>query len=163
MSGMTGQNNNRVKRVLTPELLQIVDERVNGATLQEISTPRGIHESTVSKRLSRPEVKAHLERLQSSLIEKTLHLAVDNIHQVVDGYRTAPDESKKCEHGFKASIRLMESAGLLTSQQQSIYIQQIYNDNRTEIPDIVKELFQRVTSNDGSNQSYLDAEVVEEK
>ena len=138
--------------MLTAETLQIADERIQGATLQEISSVRGLHESTISKKLSKPEVKAYLDKLQSELIAKTLPQAVDNIHQAIEGYKTAPDESKKCEHGFKASLRLMESAGLLTSNQQSIYIQQIYNDNRTEMPDIVKELFSRVT---GASQINL--------
>jgi phage terminase small subunit len=119
---------------------------MNGSTLQEIASKEGVHESTISRKLSKPEVKAYLEELQARLVSKTLSKAVDNIHEVVEGYKTAPDESKRCEHGFKASLRLMESTGLLTSNQQSIYIQQIYNDNRTEMPEIVKELFNRVTA-----------------
>ena len=132
--------------MLNPQLLQIAEDRANGATLKEIASQNGFHESSASRKLSKPEVKAYLEELQARLVSKTLSKAVDNIHEVVEGYKTAPDESKRCEHGFKASLRLMESTGLLTSNQQSIYIQQIYNDNRTEMPDIVKELFNRVTA-----------------
>lgn len=146
--------------MLTAGILQIADERMNGATLQEIASKEGVHESTISRKLSKPEVKAYLDRLQSNLIEKTLPIAADNIHHCIESYKTKDQDSQAREHGFKASLKVMESAGLLPGNQQSIYIQQIYNDNRTETPDIVRELFSRVVQGD-TGSSYIDAEEVE--
>ena len=139
--------------MLTADILQIADERMNGSTLQEIASKEGCHESTISRKLSKPEVKAYLDRLQSHLIEKTLPIAADNIHHCIESYKTKDKEDSQArEHGFKASLKVMESAGLLPGNQQSIYIQQVYNDNRSEMPDIVKDLFNRVT---GSKQANL--------
>ena len=150
--------------MLTAGILQIADERMNGATLQEIASKEGVHESTISRKLSRPEVKAYLDRLQSNLIEKTLPIAADNIHRCIESYKTKDKEDSQArEHGFKASLKVMESAGLLPGNQQSIYIQQVYNDNRSEMPDIVKDLFNRVTGSSKANLLNEPIDIVCEK
>ena len=91
--------------MLSPGILQIADERMNGSTLQEIASREGCHESTISRKLSKPEVKAYLDRLQSHLIEKTLPIAADNIHNCIESYKTKDKEDSQareevcCRHG----------------------------------------------------------------
>lgn len=143
--------------MLTAQDLSIAEAKAEGKSLRQIQTSTGIDHATVHYKLkTKPELKAYIEKLQLVLINKTLSKAVGNIHNVVNNYLKAPDDSRKCDHGFKASIRLMESVGLLPGQAQSIYIQQIYNDNRTEMPESIKELFAAVTHKDQNNRSLLD-------
>ena len=134
--------------MLTPQEMTIAEQRITGETLENIGKQNGLPLTTTHRKLSKPEVRAYLQKLQDALINKTLAKAVGNIHNVVSNYLKAPDDSRKCDHGFRASLRLMESAGLLPGQAQSIYIQQIYNDNRTEMPESIRALFAQVTHND---------------
>lgn len=146
--------------MLTAGILQIADERMNGATLQEIASKEGVHESTISRKLSRPEVKAYLESIHQRIITEGISKATENLIHAVNSYKSKNADHQLKEHGFKASIKLMEASGLLPGQQTNVYVQQIYNDNRTETPDIVRELFTRVMQGD-TGSSYIDAEEVE--
>jgi hypothetical protein len=150
--------------MLTVQEMQIAEQRVQGKSLRQIEASTGINDATAARRLSKPEVKAYLEKLQAALINKTLPKAVGNIHSVVHKYLTAPDDSKRCEHGFKASLKVMEAAGLLPGNATSIYIQQIYNDNRTEVPESIAEIILSLTHRDQANKSLLaepiDTEVI---
>ena len=62
-------------------------------------------------------------------------------------------------HGFAASMKNLESAGVLASNVQSVTIQQIYNDNRNEIPESIKELISAVQKRDMCKS--LDEEVID--
>jgi hypothetical protein len=58
----------------------------------------------------------------------------------------------------------MEAAGLLPGNAQSVYIQQIYNDNRSEIPESIAEIILSLTHRDQADKSLLldtvDVEVI---
>ena len=133
--------------MLTTQDMQIAEERVQGLTLQEISSPRGLHESTISKKLSKPELQNYLDKLQIELINNTLPIAAENIHHAINKYKSGatikaltkdgqeielPDSQLR-DHGFKASLRVLESTGLLNSHAPSVIFQQIINDNSQHI------------------------------
>ena len=125
---------------------------------REIGKIVHLDQTTVARKLRREDVREYLEELQIRLVENTLPVAVNNVTKVIDDYLTAPDDSRRCEHGYRASIRVMESAGLLPAQNQSIYIQQVYNDNKTEIPPAIALLLENVFKRDLGVKSLLDEE-----
>ena len=145
--------------MLTQVETTIAEKRMEGLTCREIAKQTGLSFATIARRLrgdGKPETKAYLEKLQAALTGRSLARAFSNIDHAIHAYlKTGTPESEK-ERGFKASIKVMEAHGLLPSHTQSIYIQQIYNDNRTEMPESIKELFAAVTHKDAGNQSLLD-------
>ena len=114
--------------------MQIADERVNGATLQKIANQNGFDVSTASRKLSKPELQEYINKLQTEIINKTLPLAADNIHHAISKYKSGDKEDSQLrEHGFKASLRVLESTGLLSSHAPSVVFQQFIQDNSQHI------------------------------
>jgi hypothetical protein len=56
-------------------------------------------------------------------------------------------------------MKNLESAGVLASNIQSLTIQQIYNDNRNEVPENIRQLIDAVKSRDMCKS--LDEDVVD--
>jgi hypothetical protein len=85
----------------------------------------------------------------------------DGFKQLVeDAENYSVDELKvKADLLFAASMKNLESAGVLASNVQSVTIQQIYNDNRNEIPESIKELIGAVQKRDMCKS--LDEEVID--
>jgi predicted DNA binding protein len=162
--------------MITPEELQMADKRVDGASEQKIADGMGITKSKVHRHLSKPEVRTYIEEINQDLIQNALDAASENIKYAVKSYKEGAvikKMSKKGEvfevadeqlrdHGFKASIRLLESNQILSSNIQSLYIQQIYNDQRTEISHSIKELLAQIVKNDmGGGNLLTEGSVVE--
>lgn len=159
--------------MLTPQDMAIAEARVSGKSLQEIATPANVHESTISRRLAKTEVREYIEHLHQDLIASSLGKAVGNIYHAINSYVTGATikmitkdgttiditDTQLREHGFKASIKLAESVGILPAQAQTILINNIYNDNRTEMPEAVRELFAKVTTSGG--KGLLNEEVID--
>jgi hypothetical protein len=133
--------------MLTAQDMQICEARVEGATLQKIANQNGFDVSTASRKLSKPELQAYLDKLQIELINNTLPIAAENIHHAIGKYKSGatikaltkdgqeielPDSQLR-DHGFKASLRVLESTGLLNSHAPSVIFQQIINDNSQHI------------------------------
>lgn len=136
--------------------MKIAELLASGASREDISKRVDLGYDGVCKRLRREDVKEYLEKLQMELISDTLSTAKNNISSLVNGYRDAPEKTMEKEHGYRASIKVMEAAGLLPSTNSSIYIQQIYNDNRVEIPQEVKNILDAVVTRDLSVKSLLE-------
>ena len=64
--------------MLTPQDMAIAEARVSGKSLQEIATPANVHESTISRRLAKTEVREYIEHLHQDLIASSLGKAVGN-------------------------------------------------------------------------------------
>ena len=136
--------------MLTPQDIQLAEQRAAGQTLENIGNLNNLPLTTTHRRLQRPEVKALIERIQAELIETSVPIAADNIKHAVEKYKepattiTVTDKKGNTkelpyvdeqlrEHGFKASQRLLESVGILPSHTPSVLIQQIFNQNDPQI------------------------------
>ncbi len=97
------------------------------------------------------------------MIDEALSVSADNVIHVIKNYKVNQANNKGEEmeksHGFTASMKNLESAGVLASNVQSVTIQQIYNDNRNEIPESIKELISAVQKRDMCKS--LDEEVID--
>ena len=142
---------------MTPQELEIANQRAMGVSIGQIGTDHGIPKSTAQYQLSKPELKAYIERVQADLIQSSLEIAKANYKYAIKKYQDQDTDVQLRDHGFKASKELLQATNILPSATTSIMIQQIYNDNRNEVPDVVKELFARVT------HSTSKSLVVEEK
>jgi transcriptional regulator with XRE-family HTH domain len=141
----------------------IAEKRLQGATCREIAKTTGLSFATIARRLrgeGKGETKAFLDKLQNAFMGRTLARAFSNIDHAVHAYLNKDTTEQEKERGFKASMKVMEAHGLLPSHTQSIYIQQIYNDNRTEMPEGIKQLFAAVTHNDSNTTGLLDSDQV---
>ncbi len=92
----------------------------------------GVSDSTATRRLQKPQMKALVERLHTELIDSSLAQSRDNIRHAINVYRTTPkDDPQLREHGWKASNKMLESVGIFPSHTPSVLIQNIFNEGDT--------------------------------
>ena len=169
---------------LSPQDIQIADARLQGATYRDIEAQIGIDHSTVARRLERPELKAYIDAINARLISSHLDRSAANIGHAIDHYQDPPEritlhdadgnetgakllaDTQLRDHGFKASVKLMEAAGILPSAANtSIYIQQIIQEGQSQTPEVITALFARSTHSDtipdNRNTILLDQDVID--
>ncbi len=139
-------------RPLTTEQdLIIVEGSVLGDKGRDIAQKAGCSPATVSI-YQRGRLKELIEKVRTRVIDEALSVSADNVIHVIQNYQTnkATNKGEEMEksHGFAASMKNLESAGVLASNIQSLTIQQIYNDNRSEIPETIQKLLDAVQSRD---------------
>lgn len=137
----------QTRSTLSPSDIKLAKARAAGKTLKEAGSIIGVSEATAHRRLSQPEIKALVEEITAKMIATSIPQAVENIQYVVEQYQTTDNQQVK-DHGFKASTRLLEMAGIFPSHTQSVFIQQI---NAAGDVHITSELSQL--------QSFLDAQM----
>jgi len=150
-------------RPLTTEQdLIIVEGSVLGDKGRDIAAKAGCSPATVSI-YQRGRLKELIEQVRTRVIDEALSVSADNVIHVIKNYKANQANNKGEEmeksHGFTASMKNLESAGVLASNVQSVTIQQIYNDNRNEIPESIKELISAVQKRDMCKS--LDEEVID--
>jgi hypothetical protein len=150
-------------RPLTTEQdLIIVEGSVLGDKGRDIAAKAGCSPATVSI-YQRGRLKDLIEQVRTRVIDEALSVSADNVIHVIKNYKANQANNKGEEmeksHGFTASMKNLESAGVLASNVQSVTIQQIYNDNRNEIPESIKELISAVQKRDMCKS--LDEEVID--
>jgi hypothetical protein len=138
---------------------QIIANAAQGLSTRQVAARiPDVSHSTVARRMRAPEIRAEIDKLHAELMSRSLAQAADNVQHMIDNYKvpgltvvkTARDGSRTeqpqfdeqlREHGFRASMELLRSVGILPSQGTSILVQNIYNDNRTnEIPPEIAQL-----------------------
>jgi hypothetical protein len=113
--------------------------------------------TTVNDRLKKkPKLQELIRTVQESVINEGLELAKENIVHAIQNYKkpqTLEIEGKKVfdwqlrEHGFKASQAVLQSAGVLSGPGIAVQINNIYNDNRQEIPEVILEYLKNGSNN----------------
>lgn len=135
---------------------------IEGKSQTEIAAILSVDPSTVSRNLSDESIKAKIAYCRNELVAKAYSKSVDNVVKVIEDYQTPAankDELVRREHGFKASLRVMESMGLIESRTQPAFVQNILvqNNNQYISPLTEKALSQALTVVDAEiidNESY---------
>jgi DNA-binding Lrp family transcriptional regulator len=119
---------------------QIIERTAAGESTREIAPHVGVSPATVQRRLRNPEVRAAIEAVQAQLTEQWLSKSAGNIAHAIEHYRDKAEividgkgkphiqtDFQLREHGYRASIKVLESVGILASPAPSIFVQQIFN------------------------------------
>ncbi|HRQ68407.1 MAG TPA: helix-turn-helix domain-containing protein [Candidatus Syntrophosphaera sp.] len=115
---------------------------VEGVTYREIGDRFGISPSRVSEILNRDEVRRYIDRVTNRMISETLEKSYENVHYVVERYRSNEDDKEK-EHGFRASLEVLRGAGVLPGAAQSLTIANITNSQTNILSPVVAELIKK--------------------
>ena len=151
--------------------IQIAEARAKGESLATIGNQVGMTKQSVAQRIDKDEVRNIIQSLHESIITESLGTAVQNIKDVIRDYRLTPPDDQDVkltiqlrDHGFKASQRLMETAGILpVNAPTTNYIQQINQQNNYQVNGAIGEILAAIahTSQPRSLLDTLDAEIVE--
>jgi len=124
------------------ETLRIAERLATGDTCRNIARDCNTSPATVSRRANDPAIKQLIDKIREEHYQDNLQKAKDNFTHFIKEC-TKTDNNNIRYLGFKASELTLQSAGVLTSPNPSVYVQNIYNDHSTTIiSPVIKELLQ---------------------
>lgn len=143
----------------------IISMSVDGHGLKDIADATGLHPATVyRKRTKSGGIKELIEAAQQQIIQDNIAHVANNISYLIQSYITndcsTPKARDEKHHAWDATKRMAESVGIFPAHTQSIMIQNIYNDNRTELSPIVADLLK---SHNVLPDDPIEAELLEDK
>ena len=120
----------------------VAGKLVEGVAQRKIAKEVGLTQQAVSYIANKDNVREIVERAHSKLINSTLSTAVANIDFAVNSYQKTKDSQLK-EHGYKASEKVLEAAGLLSSHAQSIVHQTYINQQTNVMNPVINDLISK--------------------
>ena len=118
-------------------------------TNQNIADTLEVSRSTVQRVLRDSEVKSIIEDCKKTLVEKAYQKSVENVVHAVENYQNKEEKDQNGkldgqtyqlkEHGFKASVEILKSMGLLSSNAPSFVVNSLNVQNNTFISPLVSK------------------------
>jgi len=152
---------------MTPEQIQTAAVmRAQGKSYQEIEQQAGIPHSVAHRAFQKDELNQLIKQAQNDLIKNALGIAVQNqsdkivagrniIKQIESKEELAQGAVKLLELAHDAEGKLLQSVGIHPSHTQSIQINNILVDNRSELSPAVEAMLMAHISGNGQ---AIDAE-----
>jgi hypothetical protein len=131
----------------------------SGYTQTEVANQLGVSRMTISRAAKKPDIKALIEQTHQDIIQQALQPTKQALIHLTTNYLTTaldPDTNKPIrildaqdrDHAHKLQVKLLESTGIFSSNNQSILIQNILNQVNFDLPEPVKRVFAQVSHND---------------
>lgn len=160
---------------MTPEQIQTaVTMRAQGATLKDIGSVVNYDPSNLNKELKKDEIKSELEKAQKRYILNNLTKAVNNHTSKIDASSEIIQKIRNSEKLTDGAVKLMELAhdcenkllqavGIHQAHTQSIVLNNILIDNRSELSPTVEAMLTRHLQGDSIVKQgiELDGQVVD--
>ena len=108
---------------MTRDEIELATLRLDGLSLRQIADKIKRDKGTVARRLSKAEVADYIDKAKAKLVQDSLPRAISNLNHAINSYQGKESDTQLREHGFKASQRIMETAGVLpTASGQTINV-----------------------------------------
>ena len=142
----------------------IISMSVDGHGLKDIAESTGLHPATVYRKRTKSGIKDLIEAAQQQIIQDNIAKIAQTVTRLVHSYdaNKCMDDGSKAEkqHGFRVIEKLAESVGIFPAHTQSVMVQNIYNDHRTELSPVVIDLLK---SHNILPDDPIEAELLEDK
>lgn len=125
-------NTNKYNLQHPATLKDIAAKAAAGIPGAEIARDLGVHKSTISRRLSTPELQKMVEEERQAFLQAVPH-ARRNITNLVEQHDNLDADSKDKQRAWASSMEMLRAAGMLPSHTMSQTINNIYNDNSTQL------------------------------
>lgn len=133
----------------------------------EIAAAVGMHQSTISRTLQKDELNHLIRKAQTDLIKESLSIAIQNqadkikasgeiTHKIRSGEELTTGAVKLLELGHDAEKQVLQSVGIHNAHTQSITLNSIMIDARTELSPTIERMLTAHLSGD-----IIEAEVVD--
>lgn len=165
-------------RITNKDKALIIQRSAEGASKVAIAAEVGCHPATVQR--CRDDNRSRIERIRERVMMEGGEDAVDNILHAVKAYKAprkikveiADEDGMVSEelrdnvefdaqlrdHGFKASQLILQAAGALPTNAPSVFVQQVYNDNRTVAPPEILEVLKALNRREEIGSLIIEAE-----
>lgn len=142
----------------------ILSMAIAGAKDSQIADATGLHPSTVYRKRTKPGIKDLIESVQLQAIQDNITHVANNISYLIQSYITndcsTPKARDEKRHAWDATTKLAESVGIFPAGTQNLFIQNIYNDHRTELSPVVADLLR---SHNLLPDDPIEAELIEDR
>lgn len=142
----------------------VLSMAIAGAKDSQIASATGLDPSTVYRKRTKSGLKDVIEAAQQQIIRENITQVAQIVTRLVHSYdnnRCMDDGSKlEKQHAWKSIEKLAEATGIFPSHTQSVLIQNIYNDHRTELSPIVVDLLK---SHNILPEDPIEAELIEDR
>lgn len=136
---------------------------LDGHGLKDIAQATGLHPATVYRKRTQSGLRDLIESAQQQIIRDNIAQVAQTVTRLVRSYdnnRCMDDGSKlEKQHAWKSIEKLAEATGIFPAHTQSVFVQNIYNDNRTELSPIVLDLLR---SHNILPEDPIEAELLED-
>lgn len=125
--------------------------RAQGEGYNKISDTIGLNKGTIHHKLQKDEINQLIKKAQTDLIKNSLTTAINNqtekikasaeiVKKVTQGEKLTDGSVKLMELGHDAEKQLLQSVGIHTSHTQSIQVNNILVDNRSELSPAIERM-----------------------
>ena len=131
---------------------------IEGHTVAAVASAMDKNPMTIYRLMSDDQIKQKIEYCRNELVNKAFAKSVDNVVRTIEDYQSPAadkDGLMRREHGFKASLRVMESMGLIESRTQPAFVQNILVQNNNQY---ISALTERALSH---AMTSVDAEIID--
>jgi hypothetical protein len=126
---------------------KVIRDLASGRPQAEIARDIGIHPASVCRFAQQDNVKEAVKQEAMRLLE-ALPDAVQNVKDLIQEMRNLPREDYKSrELSYKASVKVLESAGIVNSQAQNQVMVNIFNNNQTLISPAIQTFITKLIGN----------------
>jgi len=149
-----------------PVVNKLINGIAKGQTIADTADQIGVSSRTVSRYKRNPKVREKIERIQREMADKTLDEIIEADKAIIKTAKGFVQDAKPIHYQdasvlmasyHKLSKGIKQSLGILPSPTPSIFLQTIYNDNRSQVlADNVLQLISQGTSQQ-STVDNLDA------
>ena len=122
--------------------LEMAEKKARGATTKELAMEYGVSTARISKILADQNIQEFIEEITRAMTFNEGLKAYKNVAYAIDSYQKTKDPQLRSE-GFKASLELMRSIGVLESKNVSVSIQNITNTQNNIVSPMMQELIQK--------------------
>lgn len=130
--------------------VKIAVERAAGLSCRELGKRYDLSKQTISDICARGDIKQFIEEITTSLALNEGMTAYQNVAHCINAYQKKKtnelpkeDRIQLKDHGFKASVKVLESLGVLESQKTSISIQNITNTQNNVVSPMMSDLIKK--------------------
>ena len=143
-------------------LSKIIASKAVGIPERVIANQIGCSQQRVNQLSNKPDIQKEIKAIQEKFYQDNLSQAVENFHILI---HSNPEDKQDKYLKYRASEKVLDSAGVTGGSTPSIFIQQIFNQQNNQIvspliSDVLDKFLTDYSNNNEENS--LDAEVKEE-
>ena len=117
--------------------------RAAGQDVRSIGQRLGCHNSTVVRSLQRQDVKQLIADIHAEMMIDAPANAARNLRKLISDYPNLPEGQTK-DHAFKASVKMLESIGVLPSHAPAQVTVNILNAESVNVSPVVVNVLRQI-------------------
>ena len=145
--------------------LWVEQMKAEGKSNVAIASKLDVHPATIGRIVNREDIKARIDYCRDLIAKEAYAKSVQNVVQVINEYNDPTDDPdnkitlQRKQHGFTASMKVLESIGIVSGNSMAPTINNILNIQNSNIISPVVENLLKQSLASLSMDNVIDSEV----